>query len=369
MALDPTQCTLFDGFDDRVDVLRRLKPEARCFKEGEWLAEVNEPANCLWIILDGMVSIHAGLGGASHTIVHRNAGEIVGEQGIILPEGRRTAAVKAAEPVDTLILYKEAFEDLPAAMQLVLWRNLARIVSVKLAQSTMKRGSLVATNVNSRQFLERLVNRDGLAGLAAGGTKLVDDQFETRTLVLWFSDLVGFSKIAEACDERNIAELISSAISVQADLIEGAGGYVDKFIGDAVMGYWVVRGTDRASVAQTAYRVADMAAKAVREIRSPVDGAPLGVRIGLHIGPAKVGNFGSKNRWAWTAIGDSVNLAARYEQVHQGVKGEPLGPIRISEDLHALLNDAQKAALPNSIEADAKGRRFILYTASHGDQR
>lgn len=369
MAFDPTQCTLFDGFEDRTDVLRRLKPEGRSFAEGEWLVQMNEHANCMWIILDGTVSIHADLGSTSHTVVHRHEGEIVGEQGIILQEGRRTAAVKAATPVDVLIIYKDAFDELPAFMQVTLWKNLARIVSAKLAQSTAKRGSLVATNANSRQFLERLVNRDGLAGLAAGPTTLVDDQFETRTLVLWFSDLVGFSKIAEACTEREIAELIGSATSVQADLIEEAGGYIDKFIGDAVMGYWVVRGNNHAAAAQTAFRIAEMAAKAVHEIRSPVDGAPLGVRIGLHIGRAKVGNFGSKTRWAWTAIGDAVNLAARHEQVHQGVNGESLGPIRVSQDLYALLSDEQKAALPNAVEADAKGRRFILYTASHGDQQ
>jgi adenylate cyclase len=99
--------------------------------------------------------------------------------------------------------------------------------------------------------------------------------------------------------------------------VEATGGYVDKFIGDAVMAIWgapaadpqhAVHGIRAAMAAAARIRCAHEAAKARDEFG-------FAVKIGLNSGPAVVGNVGTDKRYNYTAIGETVNIAARLESV------------------------------------------------------
>jgi adenylate cyclase len=135
---------------------------------------------------------------------------------------------------------------------------------------------------------------------------------ETRELTMMFVDVAGFTKLSERMGTR-VIDIVSRYLDVVSRAVEANGGTVDKFIGDAVMAFW---GAPRPDVGQArnACLAALAALLAVRDVGITDDqGEPLRIRIGLHAGPAVVGNIGSERRLNYTAIGDAVNLASRLE--------------------------------------------------------
>lgn len=162
--------------------------------------------------------------------------------------------------------------------------------------------------------------------------------------------------------------MVQSAMSLQGDLIESGGrGFVDKFMGDGLMAYWIVRGDDPATHSALCGRILDVAFKARSGIQSmpiPGRGGRLDLRVGLHIGTVKCGNFGSKNRWTWTLIGDDVNLAARLEQAKEGIDGCKLGQIRVSDAFFNSLTRDDRSHLPLMTRVQAKERAMDVYSSA-----
>jgi adenylate cyclase len=128
---------------------------------------------------------------------------------------------------------------------------------------------------------------------------------ETEVHVL-FADLRGFTRFSEERAASVLVRELNQLLSVQADVVLGDGGDVDKFIGDAVMAVFLDQGGAAARVFACAQRL-------VTRVREEVDrhGWPLALGIGIHRGRAVVGSIGSESRRDFTAIGHTVNLAAR----------------------------------------------------------
>jgi class 3 adenylate cyclase len=121
-----------------------------------------------------------------------------------------------------------------------------------------------------------------------------------------FADLRGFTRFSEERAASVLVRELNQLLSVQADVVLGAGGDVDKFIGDAVMAVFLEQGGAAARVQECAQRL-------MARVREEVDrqGWPLALGIGIHRGRAVVGSIGSASRRDFTAIGHTVNLAAR----------------------------------------------------------
>ena len=142
----------------------------------------------------------------------------------------------------------------------------------------------------------------------------------TRDLTLLFSDVRGFTAIAEAFkdDPEGLTQLMNRFLTVLCDGIMETGGTIDKFMGDAVMAFWnapLDHPDHAASACRAALRMrADIAA--LNEVRL-AEGGPgvhrLNVGIGINTGTCVVGNMGSKTRFDYTALGDPVNVASRLE--------------------------------------------------------
>jgi adenylate cyclase len=138
---------------------------------------------------------------------------------------------------------------------------------------------------------------------------------ETRNVTMFFSDVEGFSRFAEIMSPADLIALMNVYLSAMTDIIEAHGGFVDKYIGDAIVGVFgaPVQDDDHA-------RHAVLAALVCCERLAELNGtAPafrehaLRHRIGLNSGEALVGNVGSGRRFNYTVIGDVVNLASRLE--------------------------------------------------------
>jgi class 3 adenylate cyclase/CHASE2 domain-containing sensor protein len=140
---------------------------------------------------------------------------------------------------------------------------------------------------------------------------------ELRQVTVMFADLSGFTSLSGRVAPQHLMELTNTYLGYIVDAVEATGGYVDKFIGDAVMGVWgaPVPNPDHAAAAA---RAALRAVEAVMRAKRAADarGEPgYSVKIGLNTGPAVVGNVGAPQRYNYTAIGETVNIAARLESV------------------------------------------------------
>jgi adenylate cyclase len=132
-----------------------------------------------------------------------------------------------------------------------------------------------------------------------------------------FTDLKGFTSIAEGKTAPETAALLNAYFSEATTHVFDAGGTLIKYIGDAVFAIWgaPIRREDHATQACVAALALARAQDAAANPDSPV--AQLVTRIGVHTGPMLVGNLGSAQRFDYTAIGDAVNLASRIEGLNK----------------------------------------------------
>jgi adenylate cyclase len=134
-----------------------------------------------------------------------------------------------------------------------------------------------------------------------------------------FTDIVGFSRLAEQLDATAAAALLNEHFELLAGCVAATDGTVDKFLGDGMMAFW------GAPVPQP-----DHAARAVRAAllirdRLQAGEGSLRLRVGLHTGLALVGNIGARDRLNYTLVGDTVNVTQRLEQLGKEVaSADPL---------------------------------------------
>ena len=140
-----------------------------------------------------------------------------------------------------------------------------------------------------------------------------------REVTILFTDVTNFTGIAEAADPDSLMHQTSRHLAALTDAFHAEGGTVDKFIGDSVMVFWNAPHLQFDHV-ERACRAA-LSAKAASEALNTqfeAEGLPrFAVRLGIHSGDAVVGNVGSAERMNYTALGNSVNLAARLEGLNK----------------------------------------------------
>jgi class 3 adenylate cyclase/CHASE2 domain-containing sensor protein len=138
---------------------------------------------------------------------------------------------------------------------------------------------------------------------------------EARTVTIYFSDVAGFSTLTERMAPAEVVALMNVYLSAMTEIIESEGGFVDKYIGDAIVAVFGAP-LDDAEHAAHAVHAALRCQERLAEMNRTVDifrATPLGQRIGLNSGEVLVGNMGSQRRFNYTVMGDAVNLASRLE--------------------------------------------------------
>ena len=152
---------------------------------------------------------------------------------------------------------------------------------------------------------------------------------ESRNVTLLFSDIRNFSNLTERLSPKDIVKLVNIYLDVQSQIIEKNHGVVDKFMGDQVMA--IFEGENQADNAvKTAVEI-QQAIRLLNAKRAEHGVLTLTVGIGINVGPAVLGNMGSKNRMDYTVIGDVVNLSARLCSIAK--PGQIIAPIEVARRL------------------------------------
>jgi len=154
---------------------------------------------------------------------------------------------------------------------------------------------------------------------------LVDDpnalsiKGDRREVTFIFTDIASFTTLSEGLTSEALSEVLNAYLDGACTIILKHQGTIDKFIGDAIMAIFnaPIAQSDHAERAVKCALELDVYAEDFRKKQNAA-GIPIGVtRIGIHTGFATVGNFGSSSRMDFTALGDTVNTAARTEGVNK----------------------------------------------------
>lgn len=144
---------------------------------------------------------------------------------------------------------------------------------------------------------------------------------EIRDMTVLFSDIRGFTTISEQYDPQSLTRLINSFLTPMSAVVLDQRGTIDKYMGDALMAFWnaPLEDPDHArNACQAALRMLRSLAPLNQRLREEsektgINFRPLIAGIGVHSGPCCVGNMGSEQRFAYSVLGDTVNLASRLE--------------------------------------------------------
>jgi adenylate cyclase len=261
------------------------------------------------------------------------------------------------------------FVDLEATIAKTL-RHIDFLRDARQRQAEAERAHASLSRYFSPNLAQRLVSDNDAVELAG----------QRREIATLFSDIADFTALVEMLEPSVLGTLLNEYLCGMSDIVFAHDGTVAKIVGDALH---VLFGApseqaDHATRAVVCALELDQYAQSMRE-RCHQNGIPLGVtRIGVHAGPAIVGNFGGGRFFDYTAYGDTINVAARLEAANKqlgtricvsavlagkvpGFRGRPIGDLMLrgrTEVLRAFeplrIEQYEAAATKSYLDAFAK---------------
>lgn len=207
------------------------------------------------------------------------------------------------------------------------------------------RAELEVTNEVFRRFVPepflRRITKGGVAEITLG-------QAEQVELTILFSDIRGFTSIAESMSPRELLEMLNSYFEALSTPIHALAGFIDKYIGDAIMA--IFDGERHAERALLAALQMQEALTHWNQGRT----SPLRSGIGIHSGEVVIGTIGAHSRMDSTVLGDAVNLASRLE----GLTKQYQHPIIASQHTIELARSSRGSS-PSSWSAEHLGHAQV----------
>lgn len=193
--------------------------------------------------------------------------------------------------------------------------------------------------------------RRGSGALELGG--------KTYDIAVLFVDIRGFTSMSESLDPPTVVEIINRYLTLTTECIMRHHGTLDKFVGDCTMAFWNAPLPQEDPIYLACCAAMDMVegAKALGQELMERFGRSVSFGVGVHYGPAVVGNIGAPKRMDYTAIGDTVNTASRLES------NAPAGTVYISRVVADALGDrAQTTSLGGTVKLKGKAEGFEVLT-------
>ncbi len=237
--------------------------------------------------------------------------------------------------------------------------DLLNAVSVQtgIALDTARTHEALQNEAKAREKYERFLPQQLVDDVMLDPNKEITPGGTRRTITVLFADLRGFTTLSEAKAPEAVVELLNRFFTLMSEVIFRHGGTLDKYIGDCVLAFFgAPYATERDAL--KAVRAAIDMQRAVagfnRELAATGQ-SEIGVGIGINTGPAIVGFIGSDSRLDYTAIGDTVNTAARLEHLAAA------GQIIISEHTMQAIDASVNYVVLDAVQV--KGRSAKLQIA------
>ncbi len=178
-------------------------------------------------------------------------------------------------------------------------------------------------------------------------------------ITVMFADIRGFTSLSESHKAEEVSQLLNEYFTELEPIITKYNGVINKFIGDAVL---VVFGdpTQDKLHAKNAVKCAYELRKKVKQIKQRwlEEGKPkIDIGIGINTGEAFIGNVGTKNRFEYTVIGDTVNIASRIEDYNKIYKTH----ILISENTYNKISQIVDVIKIREVSIKGKSKKINIY--------
>jgi len=145
---------------------------------------------------------------------------------------------------------------------------------------------------------------------------------ERKEITILFADIRSFTAIAERLEAEEVVSMLNQFFDIMVGIIFKNNGVLDKFVGDQLMAIFGLIPSKNNNSYNAIHAAIEMqhATKELMKVRAKEDKDTFEIGIGINTGSAIVGNLGSENRMDYTAIGNSVNVAAKLQQIARGGK-------------------------------------------------
>jgi len=221
-------------------------------------------------------------------------------------------ARRISVPLSRLALEAEEIRRFELARPANAGSPVSEILDLELAMERMR--------ANLRTFAMYVPK--ALAKQLAGRGEIPEVGGERREITVLFLDMENFTAMSERLEPEIVMERMSAYFEAATGVLLAHSATIDKFMGDAVMAFWNAPEDVPDHVAAACSAAVDLQAalQPLTAAWSADGGKPLRTRIGIHTGPAIVGNVGSSDRMNFTALGATVNLAARFENLNREMR-------------------------------------------------
>ncbi len=241
------------------------------------------------------------------------------------------------------------------------WNNLVAVcaaVLIAIYYTVLHYYRARAAKLSIEKAFSKYVAPQVVSEIAKSGTYELRLGGENRNVAVLFVDIRGFTPLSESLEPEQVVDILNSYLELTTSCIFRHGGTLDKFIGDATM-----------AVFNAPFDTEDYVYKAVLAAWDIVQGGNkieeqfverygkhVGFGVGVNCGPAVVGNIGCDFRMDYTAIGDTVNTAARLEA------NAPRGTVYISDTVYKQVKDRITVDEVGEIPLKGKSKGVFVYS-------
>lgn len=183
---------------------------------------------------------------------------------------------------------------------------------------------------------------------------------EEKTITVLFSDIRGFTTLSEKVTPQDLVRILNKYFTLMTGEVLKYGGVLDKYIGDAVMAFWGAP-LDDEDQANNALRASLGMLERLKELNRELEkeeGVTIDIGIGIYTGKAVVGNIGSSQRFDYTAMGDTVNVASRLE----GLNKEHKTHLIVGDSTKQKITESTTFLPLGSVSVKGRAEQVVIYT-------